>query len=103
MLELIDIFLAFQLSVVGFVVSVLLMEQGQILSWYDDWLDSVEEFMPWLSHPLGKCERCFTGQLAFWFYFGTNYAALNPIKLVIFTSFSIFFVYLIKEFTNLWR
>mgnify|MGYP006879605782 FL=1 len=98
-----DLALAAQLSVVGFVVSVLLMEQGQLLSWYDDWLDGVEDKLPWLSHPLGKCERCFTGQLSFWFYVWTNYPNCNPVKLVIFTSFSIFFVYLIKELAQLWR
>ena len=102
MLGLMDIFQAFQVGVFGFVFCVLLMEQGQILSWYDDWLSDVEEELQWLSHPMGRCEKCFTGQVSFWLWlFQTS--EYCPIEHALFVSFSILFVHSIKTIFILCR
>lgn len=102
MLELIDLFHALQLSVFAYVFSCILTEDGYILSWYDDLLIDLESKAKWLAYPLGRCEKCFAGQLALWFWIFINYNSepdnwpLAILKLGLFISFTIIFVHIIS-------
>jgi len=106
MLTFLDIFQAFQLAVLGFVFSCVLMAQGKLL---EPWLDFLTDFKKanrvarWLSNPLGLCEACFTGQLALWVWLAQNWEKLEIstfaalLEWALFISFSILFVVFIKE------
>lgn len=82
-----DIGLAFFLSIAAWVFVNVLQDEGMILERYGRLLDK----MPgWLSHPLGKCDRCLAGSLSFWVFFLTD--AYNPVRHVCFVCFAIFLV-----------
>ena len=69
MITLIQYQIAFEIAVVAYVVCCIMTRQNYILSWYDDALTQVELYIgKWLSYPLGKCEKCFGGQIAFWYW-----------------------------------
>ena len=47
----------------------LMIQQGEILSFWGAILNKIPEY---LSKPLGSCVKCFGGQLAFWSYLFIN-------------------------------
>lgn len=66
--------LAFLLGVLGFVYTNILTESGMIFAPLYKWLNfsvfknEKREDYHWLFKILIHCERCFTGQLALWWY-----------------------------------
>lgn len=112
MIETIDIFFAFQLGVLGYVITCILMTQDYLLEWYLDLLLILEtkgKFGKWLSKPLGLCEKCFTGQLALWIWVWFSYVeyienwSLAMFRHIVFISFSILFVVLMKNIFDRWK
>lgn len=88
MLELIDIFYAFQVAVFGHVFTQILMQQGMLFERYQDALVTIEDRLgKMVSYPLGMCTKCFTGQVALWWFIATQ--PFNLTKLILFISFSI--------------
>ena len=77
------------LSITAIVVNILL-EPDMLLYWYGNLLDRLPT---WLSFPLGRCEKCLSGQLALW-----GFILLEPYNLVnhIFTiTATIFITYIL--------
>lgn len=94
MLELNDIFIAFQFAVAAYVICCVLTREGEILERYQDFLDWLSEDvdMSWLAKPLGACEKCLAGQAALWYFVlgGSMY------KGIIGACFAILFAIIIK-------
>lgn len=104
MLEPIYIFWSLQIAVFGYVVTCVLTEQNMLLSRYDDILIDLEAKHKWLAYPLGRCEKCFTGQVALWVWLHIKHetylenAFIAFVNHCVFVAFSILFVILIKKF-----
>lgn len=112
MINISDIFSAFQIAVLAYVIAAVLMSEGGILERYYDLLLDLRDsgrLGAVLSKPLGLCEKCLTGQLALWTWLYMNYADYfyNPfealLKHSIFISFSILFVITIKTIFSKWK
>ena len=88
-------------AMAGFLISVVLTREGEILSWYPgllQWLirapgndfysySRVQFFIHKLA--LG-CSKCLAGQLAFWFFVFTDYShVLQIVVVAIFCAYSI--------------
>jgi len=73
------------------------MEDGMILSFYGKWLEkkSFEWRHGWITKPLGLCNFCFNGQVAFWTAVCTG---LYPVEIIIFTSLAMLFDKTINKF-----
>ncbi len=111
MMTLIDISFAFGVAVLGYAVTCIFMDGEELLSRYDDLLIDLENYdarLKWITKPLGRCEKCFTGQLAFWS--GLKVYApycredlfLGFLELFILTAYSILFVMILKKVFKLW-
>ena len=103
MLALGDIFFAFQLAVLAYVISCVLMSQGNILEpWLDMllWVERRGKFGAWIAKPLGLCEKCLAGQLAFWIWIHYNYGRYEVITHITFVAFTILFVITIKHWNG---
>ena len=59
------LFISLQVAVFVVVFSCLLIDEGQIFSFYGRLLDRLPE---WLGHPLGRCAYCLGGQIALWYF-----------------------------------
>jgi hypothetical protein len=59
--------------------------QGMIFSPYQRLIDRLPE---WLSWPLGKCFKCFTGQVMLWYFIFTH--KFDVFELLFFVSAGIF-------------
>ena len=54
------------ISVIAFVFSYILSDEGEVLAWYHR---LIERLPDWLHKPLGGCPRCFAGQMGLWYGF----------------------------------
>lgn len=108
MLTPLEFFYAFQISIVGVTVGVL-MAQGEVLEWWLDvltWMKSIK--LEWLAKPFGLCEKCLSGQLAFWFfmYLYWNLYEFMPVQTayrhIIFTSCAILGAHTLKSILKKW-
>lgn len=96
------------LGVCGYVITVILMEQEMILSFWPNFLYRIKDFLDdkyctksygqkfyiFIMKPLGICETCFTGQIAFWYYI-LHTPKYNPYEHISMICFSIFTIKLI--------
>lgn len=82
------------LSVAAIVVN-LLLEPYMALNWYGNLIDKLPT---WLSFPLGRCEKCLSGQLALW-YFVFHYNGI--IELILSITTTIFITYIITK--TIWK
>jgi hypothetical protein len=98
MLDVNQIFTAFQIGVFAYVFVCILMEPKSIFELYGDLLADLNNKYPYLARPLGYCELCFSGQLALW-YFVFEYK-YNFIQHILFISFAILFTKAIKQLTK---
>lgn len=112
MLEVLEIFWAFQLAVLVYVVTCVLFEEGYLLEWYYDLLIDLKnggKLGKWLSKPLGLCERCTAGQFGLWVWLianGSEYLQTPFFALLrhgIFIAFCIIFVSLTKYILSKWK
>ena len=112
MLEAINIFWAFQLAVLTYVITCVLMTQDYLLEWYLDLLLALEnrgELGKWFSKPLGLCEKCTAGQIGLWVWLVFNYSEYLEMPLtaflrhIIFMSFVIVFVTMTKNIFAKWK
>jgi hypothetical protein len=74
--------LIIKISVIAFVFYIL-GEPGMIFGWYQRLISNLPE---WLWKPLGGCLKCWSGQVAFWYYLVTNFKSYNLIDHLFFTS-----------------
>lgn len=69
----------------------ILMDADMIFGW---WHKAISDLPEWLAKPLGKCEYCLAGQLAFWYYLVINFNNYNLFETffnhVLMVSLSIF-------------
>jgi len=111
MITLAQLFFTFGLAVLGYVICIILMDGEELLSRYDDLLIDLENYdkrFKWITKPLGRCEKCFTGQLVFWS--GLKIYApycrvdlfLGFLELAILTAYGILFVMIIKKIFKQW-
>ena len=105
MLSLFALQLSFEVAVFGVVFTRYLIEPGAILSWYGKLLYKAERSAPWLVKPLGMCERCVTGQVAFWLYLAIYWPLdwIGGCHMVFFISLSIFWASLLVAILDLFR
>lgn len=111
-----EILFAFELAVFAYVFTCVLTVEKYCFEWYYDLLVDLEVVTwrgytvgRWLAYPLGLCEKCFGGQVALWvwLYFNNGeytagvFAAL--LRHVLFISFTILFVSIIKTLMKKWR
>jgi hypothetical protein len=68
-------------------VFVQLMEPGMIFAFYGR---LISRLPIWLYNPLGGCVKCFTGQVAFWFYVIKYFDSYNFFDHLFFVSAAIF-------------
>lgn len=112
MLSLPELFWAFQLAGVVYVVTCILTAQDYILERYYDLLITIRDknrFGSWISKPLGLCEKCTAGQFGLWIWLGFNWPeylqdfSLAFIRHIIFIAFTILFVVVIKNIFSKWK
>jgi len=89
--------IAILLSMAAIVVNTLL-EPFMILNWYSNLIDRLPE---WLSFPLGRCEKCLSGQLAFWYYLISDFNEYNIFVHILFTTTTIFITLILTKL--LWK
>ena len=97
MLEINEIFSAFQFAVVAYVFVCVLQKQGYIFEAYGDFLDDLDrrnKRWKWVTKPLGNCEICFAGQIGLWFYDASW--PHDIFSHICFISFCILFTQIIK-------
>jgi hypothetical protein len=110
MLNVNEIFTAFQIGVFAYVFVCVLMEPKNIFELYGDLLAELNNKHPYLARPLGYCELCFSGQLSLWYFiftlkFKTLFVGFyffvpteySFTKHILFVSFSILFTKAIKQ------
>lgn len=112
MLTFAELFFAFQIGALAYVLTCVLMQQDYLLEWYFDLLVDLEQdgkAGKWLSKPLGLCEVCTAGQIALWVWLYFNYQdyALNApealLRTGLFIAFAIIFVTITKSTLNKWK
>jgi len=75
-----------KISLIAFLFC-MLGQDGMIFSWYQKLIDKLPD---WLSFPLGKCYKCFAGQVCFWFYLIKYFSEYSLIDHLFFVSAGIF-------------
>lgn len=104
MLTLIEVYNAALIAVVAFTFSVLMTDQGDIFAWYYQLLDKMKMKKRWYSHfanPLGWCEKCSAGQIAFWYYIYTSVFGNHDYRLdghIAFVCLAVFLTVVIRKF-----
>ena len=87
-----NLFLNLSIATVAVVFSMVLIEEEGIFAFYGRLINRLPT---WLSKPLGMCEVCFGGQLAFWYYiFLDGYTVPGH---VFFVSWTIFFTWIVGK------
>ena len=85
-----DLYLAFFLAVLAWVFVHILMDEDMI---FEKWQRVLDKLPKYLSKPLGGCDRCMAGSLAFWlFFFQGDY---NIVRHLCFVAFTIFLISLV--------
>ena len=79
------------LSIAAIVVN-LLLEPNMALNWYGNLIDRLPT---WLSFPLGRCEKCLSGQLAFWWFI--IFEKYNIVEHILTVTTTIFLTYIITK------
>lgn len=111
MLNLTDLFFSFQIAVLAYVFTCILIEPDNILERYGDFLESRKTKLgKYLAKPFGLCEKCLAGQLATWIYAILGYDTFiiitftgvleEILKHVIFIAFTIFFTKYLKTISE---
>lgn len=83
------------IAITGWVFTMILIQPGEIFGWYGWLISNIPS--AYLRKPLGECEYCFAGQLAFWFYLVlyVDYWWLHHVFIV---SLTIFVVEIINKY-----
>lgn len=96
--------IAFLIAILGFVYTNLLTEPEMILNPLYNWIQcklTSACHVSWWRKALFKiiihCEKCFSGQFAFWFYLITEFKSYSFIEHVFFVAFTIFIVSIVKN------
>jgi len=80
------------IGIAAWVFTLILIDTGMI---FEKWWVVLNKLPDWLAKPLGKCEYCLAGQLAFWYYF--TLSGYNLFYHIGFISVAIFTVRMINE------
>ena len=86
-------------GIVAWVFVNILMDTDMI---FNKWWVVLNKLPQWLSKPLGSCEYCFAGQLAFWYYLIHELidGTYNAIYHIVFVSIAILTVRILNEYLN---
>lgn len=89
--------LTIPVAITGFCYSYILTRPGQILSKFYGWM--VENTPEWIHYPVIYCEKCTSGQMAFWLYpfwicprFGLKYDIPSNIGFCLITIYVVGFI-----------
>ena len=101
---------AFELAVIAYVFVCILQTDKNMFVLYGDFLNWLASFKYGyiIAKPLGYCEICFAGQLAFWLYLKYNYKNYlnnwfeNIYTHIFFISLTILFTFLINKIIKRW-
>lgn len=99
----INLQLCWLIAACAFSYSVLLTDPGQMLNGIYKFLDQkvfIKNWMKkWLFKPIMSCERCVSGQWAFWlyFYFKTEYSIVQHLFFTLLTILFVTFIGLIYK------
>ena len=91
-LNYIELHTAFYIAVFAFTVRCVLMQYGEILFFYTQFL---EKLPAGIAKPFGLCDKCFAGQIALWVYLIAEIDNYNLIIHCFFITFSIFLTLLL--------
>jgi hypothetical protein len=95
-----DAILVFQsilAGIIGWVFCIILIDEGMI---FGKWWNVLNKLPSWLSKPLGACEYCFSGQLAFWYYLYGYLHSYSLLAHIAFTCGTIFTVKIINTIVH---
>jgi hypothetical protein len=90
----------FTIAIFAYVVCNVLMQYGMLLHWYWLFLDhfvvnkNTYGYLSWFAKPLGYCDLCFCGQLAFWY---AAYTFGWSGQLVMYPLYAILIIFIIKK------
>jgi hypothetical protein len=82
------IFEIFKISLISFIF-VKLGDPEMIFSFYQKKIANLPD---WLYKPIGGCEKCFGGQVCFWYYLIVHFKDYNVIDHLFYPACGIFFV-----------
>ena len=87
LITLTELGLAFTIALFAWVFVNILLDEDMI---FEKWQDILYRLPKFLAKPLGGCDKCMSGSLAFWlFFFSGEY---NPVRHFAFVALAIFFV-----------
>lgn len=84
------------IGISAYTFSRILMDADMIFGFYYKLL---EKLPAWLAKPLGMCEYCLAGQLAFWYYLVKYFDSYCIVNHILYTSLAIFTVEIINIYT----
>lgn len=84
------------IGISAYVFSRILIDPDMIFGIWNTILNKMPE---WLAKPLGKCEYCLAGQLAFWYYLIYFFNEYDFVNHILYTSLSIFTVEIINLYS----
>lgn len=85
------------IGITAWVFTLILIEPDMIFYKYGQLIRKLPD---WLNKPLGLCEYCLAGQLAFWYYIYYSWGSYNPFFHIGFVSVAIFTVRIINHIIN---
>lgn len=91
-----EFFWTIKIALCVFVFRFVLMAPGMIFRRYFNLLDNlVCRGFEWLAKPLGYCDKCMAGQIAFWSYFliHPHYTAKTAAEHAFFICLTVFWAY----------
>ena len=92
----------FRVVIFSYVVTNILMYNGQIMSKYCEFLGDIyrsEKWYYWIAKPLGYCDYCFAGQVSLWY--GLYLFSFNIISIITFICVNLILLkQLHKHFNN---
>lgn len=96
-----ELSISLQIAVIAWTARNILMQPGMILHWYFMRLDTlVRNGREWAAKPLGYCDQCLSGQIAFWVFLLVNFQNYGPQTLfehIFFVCFTVFVTYQLQR------
>jgi hypothetical protein len=75
----------FKISLIAFMFCALGQNKKSLFHWYQKLISDLPWYISW---PLGRCYKCFTGQVCLWYFIFTK--PFNVVELLFFISSGIF-------------
>lgn len=96
-----EIYISLQIALTAWTIRNILMAPGEVLRPYFNYLDRlVVNGKERIAKPLGYCDKCLAGQMAFWGYFLMNLNCYSIVKMPAHAAFiclTVFVVYQLQR------